>query len=144
MGEGPQDLAILTNIELAPNTSYALTIDLVNTISQERITTEIVNEADEHMFFFQWSQDVFSNPTGDGNVDMREDGVLRYNDQDINGLPLGISTTWTTGDAINGSADFRIILKHQPAVNGTAVKTATSTATDGDTDMDLTWGIEIQ
>ena len=106
-GDGPQDLAIVSDIELAPNTTYALTIELTNSIEQESITDEIMTEADEHMFFFAWTKDIFTDPTGDGNADAREDDAVNYNDQDGGNLPLGLSTTWTTGDASNGLADFR-------------------------------------
>ena len=74
-------------------------------------TSQVEEEAAEHMFFFAWTGDVFSDPTGDGNADNRADDV-NYSDQDAGGLPLGLSTEWTTGDASAGT--FRVVLKHQP------------------------------
>ena len=144
-GEGPEDLEITQDIELAANTTYTLTIDLLNAEDPddvESITEEIDEEADEHMFFFAWTGDVFSDPEGNGNADNRED-VVSYNDEDSAGLPLGLSTTWTTGDASTGT--LRIALKHQPeAPDGTAVKTETSTINDGDSDIDITWDVTIE
>ncbi len=135
-GEGAQGLAVSGPINLAANTSYILTIDLQNSIENESITDEIAEEDDEHMFFFSWTEGAFSNPAGNGNADNRADAV-NYEDMDAGGLPLGLETAWTTGDASNGS--FRVILKHQPDI-----KTATSTSTDGESDIDISWTLAIQ
>jgi len=137
-GEGPDDLEVLGPIELAANTTYTLTIDLLNDIEGESITEEVEEEDEEHMFFFGWTDGIFSDPTGDGNIGAgnRADAV-NYVDTDDDGNPLGLETTWTTGDAATGT--FRVILKHQPDI-----KTDTSDSTDGETDTDLTWDITIQ
>lgn len=135
-GEGPQDFMPEDSIRLNANTTYTLTLDLMNTEENESITAEIQAEAEEHLFFFGWTDGLFSNPVGDGNIDNRSDNVI-YNDQDSNGQPLGISTTWTTNGAGNGN--FRLVLKHQPDM-----KSGTSTVSDGETDVDLTFGVRIQ
>ena len=137
-GEGPDDLEVLGPIELAANTTYTLTIDLLNDIEGESITEEVEEEDEEHMFFFGWTDGIFSDPAGDGNIGAgnRADAV-NYVDTDDDGNPLGLETTWTTGDAATGT--FRVILKHQPDI-----KTDTSDSTDGETDTDLTWDITIQ
>jgi len=139
-GEGPMSLEIVSDIELEANTTYTLTMELENAIEMESITEEIEEEDEEHMFFFGWSGNVFSDPAGDGNIDDRDDAV-NYNDSDDNGLPLGLNTTWTTGSAGNGA--FQVVLKHQPPVNDQPVKTATSTADDGESDIDLSWDVTI-
>lgn len=137
-GEGPQDIAVVDNIVLATNTTYELSLDLVNSIANESITEEVEEEDEEHMFFFGWTNDLFADPAGDGNIgpDARGDAV-NYNDQDDNGNPLGLSTTWTTADAASGT--FRVILKHQPNI-----KTDQSTSQDGESDIDLSWSITVQ
>jgi hypothetical protein len=135
-GEGPQDLAITEHIVLAANTEYIMTIELENSIEGERITEEVEKEGDAHMFFFAFTMDIFSSPAGVGNMDDRA-GAVNYNDQDLNGQPIGLSSTWTTGDAASGT--FQLVLKHQPDL-----KSATSTSTDGSSDIDLTWNITIQ
>lgn len=144
-GDGPQDLEITDDIVLQANTTYTMTMELLNALDPddvESISEEVEEEADEHMFFFAWTGDVFSDPTGNGNADNRADDV-NYNDEDGGGLPLGLSTGWTTGDA--GSGTFRIVLKHQPeAPDGSAVKTETSSISDGDTDVDITWDITVE
>lgn len=140
-GEGSEDLTVSGDIELSADKEYTLAITMYNGLvdaddDDYNVTEEVEEESDEHMFFFAWSNDLFSDPTGDGNVDNRDDDI-NYNDEDANGYPVGLSTTWTTGDANEGT--FRVLLKHQPDV-----KTATSTSEDGETDLDVTFTIVIE
>lgn len=135
-GEGAADF-VLENIDLNTSTTYTLALELQNTEEGENITEEIEEEDDEHMFFFSFTTDIFSDPAGNGNIDSRADDV-NYNDQDANGQPVGLSTSWTTSDVASSSGDFRVVLKHQPGI-----KTATSTAGDGESDIDLTFTINI-
>lgn len=136
-GEGVQDLQITKEIELAANTTYTMMISLENSIEMENITTEVAEEGEEHMLFFAFTDGIFSDPSGDGNLDNRADDI-NYNDTDKNGYPIGLSTIWTTGAATSG-ASLTIVLKHQPDV-----KSATSGSGDGSTDLDLSWPVTIQ
>ncbi|MCB0669755.1 MAG: T9SS type A sorting domain-containing protein, partial [Saprospiraceae bacterium] len=133
-GEGPLDLEILDDIVLLENTTYTLSIMVENSIEGENITDEIMEESDEHMFFFAFTEGIFSDPSGDGNVDSRGDSV-HYLDFDANELPVGLSTQWSTQTAM-GNGTFRIVLKHQPEV-----KSGSSTIDDGGTDIDLTFNL---
>ncbi len=133
-GEGPLDLEVTEDFGLQPNTEYSLKIELRNEIEGEDITEEIEAEDNEHMFFFAWTEGLFVSPEGDGNIDNRQDPV-NYNDEDENGLPVGLSTSWTTGDSIPFGS-FSLVLKHQPDL-----KSATSTVDDGGTDLELTWSV---
>ena len=133
-GEGPLDLEILDDIELRENTLYRLELSLSNELEGEDITDEIREEDDEHMFFFAFSEGIFSDPSGDGNVDNRGD-TIRYRDFDENNLPVGLTTAWQTAASMNAGT-FQIILKHQPQI-----KSATSTVHNGNTDVDLTFNI---
>ncbi len=137
-GEGPLDLEVLDDVELVESTEYTLAITLANSIENEDITEEIMEEDDEHMFFFAFTDEVFTSPAGDGNVDNRPDPV-NYNDMDENGLPVGLSTSWETecGEE-SATGSIRVVLKHQPGV-----KSATSTVDDGSTDVDLTWTVNV-
>ncbi|MEM1324427.1 MAG: T9SS type A sorting domain-containing protein [Bacteroidota bacterium] len=134
-GEGPQDLQILDDIELVQETEYTLTIELTNAIEDEDITEEIMEEDDEHQFFFEFTDGFFADPMGNGNADDRDDPI-NYNDFDENGLPVGLSTTWTTPVLMDSDGTFRVVLKHQPDV-----KDENSTINDGGTDIDLTFTI---
>ena len=135
-GEGPESIKIVEDIVLEANKAYDLSIDLENSVAGESITEEVEAESDEHLFLFEWTDGLFSAPTGDGNYDNRADPVT-YNDQDVNQLPVGLSTHWITGAM--GSGTFHVVLKHQPDT-----KSATSDAQVGESDVDLTWGITIE
>ena len=137
-GPGPLDLEV-PDITLMESTEYDLAIMLENTIEGEDITEEIMEEDDEHIFLFSFGQALFDTPSGDGNVDRRLDPI-RYNDEDDNGLPVGLSTNWTTACTAEGNITdtFRVVLKHQPDI-----KTATSGFNDGGTDINILWNITI-
>jgi hypothetical protein len=92
-GEGVQDIAVDGPINLAPNKTYLLTIGLINTLvdpskPEYNIAGEVKDEADEHMFFFEWSNNVFIDPAGNGNIDNRSDDV-NYEDEDGKWLTTG-------------------------------------------------------
>jgi hypothetical protein len=137
-GEGPQDIEVQGSINLVAGAEYILEIDLLNTTEGTIVLTdEIKEEAEEHMFFFGFSDAVFFSPAGDGNIDNREDPV-DYQDFDSNGEPLGLKTHWATENA-TASGTFHVVLKHQPGI-----KSATSGSENGETDLDLTWNVEVE
>lgn len=136
-GAGVQELQVLSAINLAVNTEYTLTMVIENCLESpcELMNEEIEEEDEEHQFFFAFTNDAFTSPVGNGNIDSASD-PLNYNDTDGNGNPVGLNTSWTTGSASSGT--FTVQLQHQPDV-----KTATSGATDGDTDFALTFNLNI-
>ncbi len=139
-GDGVQDITVDGPINLASGTTYTLTIVLINELADSTdeeydISEEVEEEGDEHMFFYGWTDGLFSDPVGNGNTDNRADDV-NYNDEDDDGLPLGLETTWTAGAA--GSGTFRIVLKHQPDL-----KSSVSDVNTGETDLDVTFDINI-
>ena len=136
-GAGVQELQVLGAINLAANTSYTLTMVIENCLESpcELMNEEIEEEDDEHQFFFAFTNDAFTSPAGNGNIDSASDPI-NYNDSDGNGNPVGLNTYWTTGSASTGT--FTVQLQHQPDV-----KTATSGSTDGDTDFALTFNLNI-
>ena len=164
-GEGIEDLTIVDSINLKKSTAYTLTFEILNMHEDEHddhegedhdddhegedhdddhddhaedIGAEIAEEADEHQFFFSFSNDAFANPTGDGNIDNASDAI-NYNDSDENGNPLGMNTSWETSSSTLSGGSFTVRLQHQPGV-----KTASSGANDGDSDFDLTFVLNIE
>jgi len=140
-GTGIQELQILDAIALNANTEYTLTYEILNALDPsdvENIGNEILEEANEHQFFFSFTENVFANPTGNGNIDAAADSI-NYNDADDNGNPVGLSSAWTTSSAAPSGASFTVRLQHQPDV-----KTATSGSNDGDTDFELTFDLNIE
>ena len=144
-GEGVQDISVDGPVNLNPAETYILTLSLINELAnttdpEYNISAEVEEEGDEHMFFFSWTNNVFANPSGDGNIDNRSDPVNytgATNSLDANNLPLGLTTTWTTATG-SSTGNFRVLLKHQPEL-----KTDTSGSGVGETDLDITFTINI-
>lgn len=139
-GAGVQELAILDSINLDTSKIYVMTYEIMNNLDVpgEDIVAEIAAEADEHQFFYSFSNNAFANPTGDGNFDNASDPLV-YNDTDSNGNPVGLSTNWTTSSTQLTGGAFTVTLKHQPGA-----KTSSSTYNDGDTDFELQFVLNIQ
>lgn len=138
-GEGVEELSILDEIDLDTSKSYTLTFEIMNNLDSpgEDIGEEIEEEDDEHQIFYSFSNDAFTNPMGNGNIDSYSD-PLNYNDTDDNGNPVGLSTSWTTSSTALTDGTFTIRLQHQPDV-----KSSTSGANDGDTDFELSFVLNI-
>jgi len=87
-------------LELEAGKSYAAEITLLNeTVSPaEDITEEIEAEMNDHLFCFDVT-----------NMDVSVD----YDDEDVNGHPIGLVTTWEAGVA-GASGTMEIVLRHQP------------------------------
>jgi hypothetical protein len=145
-GEGVQDLAVDGPINLSKDKTYVLTIGLINGLAEPSdpeydITSEVEEEGIEHQFFFSWTNNVFSNPTGNGNIDNGSDEVNYTggdNSIDADNRSLGLTTTWSSAASI-ASGTFRVVLKHQPDL-----KSDTSDSNTGETDLDITFTINIQ
>lgn len=139
-GEGVQELAILDEINLTAGETYTLAFEIFNNLESpgEDIGAEILEEADEHQFFYSFSENAFDDPTGDGNIDNASD-PMGYDDVDTQGNPVGLQTTWTTSSTQLTGGAFTVRLQHQPEV-----KTSTSTANTGDTDFNLEFVLNIQ
>ena len=139
-GAGVQELEIADEITLKVSTSYTLTYEILNALESpaEDIGLEIEEEDDEHQLFYGFSTDAFASPTGDGNIDTAAD-PMNYDDRDGNGNPLGLITSWETSATPLTGGKFTARLQHQPDV-----KTSTSGATDGETDFDLEFVLNIE
>ena len=140
-GEGIQELQVNDEITLTADATYTLTMAILNALDPadvEDIGEEILEEDDEHQFFFSFTTDVFADPAGNGNFDDAADAI-NYNDTDDNGNPVGLSTSWTTNAAASTGGSFRVRLQHQPDI-----KTADTGVNYGDTDFDLTFVLNVQ
>jgi len=120
-GDGGNQPVKFDTIRLNANTVYQLSILLLDEskVPADTISNEVAAEADDHMFFFQFS-----------GVDLS----FSYLDSDSNGFGVGLLTRWISGNA--GTGTSRIILKHQPGVKD-------GTITPGETDIDLLFVTEI-
>jgi hypothetical protein len=139
-GAGVAELEILDEINLDTSKVYTLTFEIFNNLDTpgENIGDEILEEDEEHQIFFSFSNNAYSTPLGNGNIDNASD-PLSYNDTDGNGNSVGLSTNWSTSSTQLTGGIFTIRLQHQPEV-----KSSTSGANDGDTDFDLSFVLNIQ
>jgi hypothetical protein len=144
-GEGVQNMVVDKPIDLVKNKTYVMEIELINALSQPNsphynVSAQVAEEGEQHMFFFGWTNELFSSPKGDGNIDARSGEVIYSggsDSRDAKGLPLGLTTMWTTKPA-TGSGTFRVILKHLPAI-----KTQTTGTDVGETDLDVTFDLVV-
>lgn len=138
-GLGVQSLQVLDQITLTSGATYTLTFEIFNNLETpgEDIGQEILEEDHEHQFFFSFSNDAFTSPMGDGNIDTASDAI-NYLDQDENGANVGLRTSWEAGSALSAGS-FRVKLQHQPNI-----KTSSTGSSDGDNDWDLTFVLNIQ
>ena len=133
-GDGP-DAPVITNGNLAEGTVYNLTISCLNetepvdiTNPEYNITLEIAEEAEEHQFFFQ----------SENGLDL----TVAYGDADMDGNPIGLANTATAGAKSTGN--LTITLRHEPEKTAAGVKDGDITNAGGETDIEVTFDIEIQ
>lgn len=126
-GDGVMDS--VDPILLDKNTAYEMSISLLdetkNTVFD--ISEEIEEESDVHLFVYKVT------PLGLVGVQIK--------DLDKNGLPIGLNAD-VRSQYVPGSGKFQVILKHQPPVNGKAVKTGSEEG--GSTDVDVSFPLTIQ
>lgn len=126
-GDGGQPPVITTDT-LAAQTEYHATLTLLNEAASptEDITAEILGEAEAHQFFF---------PTT--GVSM----TFEYDDMDGGGNPVGVVSTWMTGDAASGT--LTVILRHEPDKNAPGVRDGDVTQAGGETDIEVEFSVNI-
>lgn len=127
-GDG-DNLPTIMGGTLSANTVYSGSLELLNEAESpaEDITEEVQAEDDEHQFFFQ--------STIDGMV-------ISYTDQDADGNPVGLKTNITTGAPNSGS--LTVILKHEPVKDAAGVSAGDITNAQGETDIQVTFPIDVQ
>ena len=119
----------ITGDTLAAQTEYHATLALFNeSVSPvEVITEEILEEDEDHQFFFEAV-----------SVELTH----MYDDMDGNGNPIGVVNSFMTGNPSNGT--LRVILRHEPDKNAAGVATGDITNAGGDTDIEVTFPVTIQ
>ena len=119
----------ITGGTLTANTIYSGRLELLNEAESpaEDITEEISEEDEEHQFFFSTSIAGLN---------------ITYGDQDENAKPVGLATSLTTGAA--GSGTLTITLRHEPMKSADGVASGDITNAGGDTDIQVTFPIDVQ
>ncbi|KAA3622580.1 MAG: type 1 periplasmic binding fold superfamily protein [Bacteroidetes bacterium] len=127
-GDGGND-PVITGGTLAANTAYVGELNLLNETETPAhdIGAEVKEEDEEHQFFYQVA----------GGLNLS----VTYADVDADGNPVGLSTTLSSGDASQGQ--LTIILRHQPDKGAAGVSTGDVTNAGGETDIEVTFDVEI-
>lgn len=107
---------------LKASTTYSATIELVNeTVNPHaNISAEVEEESNDHLFCFET----------DGSI------VINYADEDDNGLPVGLITSWVASQA--GEEEVTIVLRHQAGTKTGQCPGA------GETDVEVTFNLMVQ
>ena len=123
------DAPVLITPPLDSNTVYMGSLELKNEIVNpaEDITEEILEEAEEHQFFFQSTiPELF----------------VAYGDLDANQNPIGVSTIVTTAGFANGT--LKITLRHEPDKDAAGVAEGDITNAGGETDIEVVFDVLVQ
>jgi hypothetical protein len=115
---------------LQANTTYIGIISLSNetTAPITDITQEVKNEGLDHQFFYVTSNGINLN--------------INYDDTDSEGNPIGIKTVLMTGSNSNGQ--LTITLKHEPNKTATGVSDGDISNAGGETDIEVTFDVEVK
>lgn len=126
MGMGQPEVVTGT---LKANTNYSGAIKLLNEIEIPviDISEEVKEEGDEHQFFY---------------LSTIEGLDVNYTDVDEDGLPIGLATQLVTKAA--GSGELTIILRHEPAKDAPGVSDGDITNAGGETDIEVTFEVDVE
>lgn len=125
-GDGGNAPAI-DQIVLAPNTTYQASLKLLDETRNpaEDITEAIRQEDTDHRFYYT---------SGNSVVE-----ISNLNN-DRNGIPLGTTSTWTTGD--DGNSTVNIVLRHYPQGGKDASDAVNSSKSS--TDVDVSFNVSVE
>ena len=127
-GDGPNAPVVTVSGDLTANTVYNGEITLLNeTVTPaDNITAEVEEEGEEHQIFYQIPSAL---------------GTIGYTDFDVNAKPVGLTFTYTTGNA--GTGNLTVTLRHLPNKSAAGVAAGDITNAGGATDAQVTYPIVI-
>jgi hypothetical protein len=122
--------AVKDEIVLAPSKSYNVTVQLLNKTATPvaDITAEVQAEADAHRFYYE--------PLAASNI------AVSGLDNDGNGVPLGVRSTWVAGAAATGK--IKVTLRHYPATPPNKAAGDSVTSSKSNTDIEVEFNTKIQ
>jgi hypothetical protein len=128
-GDGPNDPVIVISGPFANNTAYTGTVQFLNELESpaEDITLEVEEEALEHQVFYSTTNDL---------------GTFTYNDSDSEGNPIGLIYNFQSNNLSNGN--ITVTLRHEPNKDGEGVSDGDITNAGGETDVQVTFNVEVQ
>lgn len=124
-GEGGEEPTTHDEIKLKPGKQYNCVLSFLNesVVPTEDMTQEIAAEGHDHQIYFE--------PDPTSLVTVTNLNI------DANGLPVGLTSTWTTAGA-DANGKIRISLKHKPGQ-----KAAGDPVSKGETDVELDFVLKI-
>ncbi|NMH25942.1 type 1 periplasmic binding fold superfamily protein [Flavobacterium solisilvae] len=127
-GDGPNDPLVTVSGNLTANTVYNGETTFLNELDTpaDNITTEVEEEGEEHQIFYQIPAAL---------------GTIGYTDFDVNAKPVGLTFTYTTGNA--GTGNLTVTLRHLPNKSAAGVAAGDITNAGGATDAQVTYPIVI-
>ncbi len=125
-GEDGNDPVVTVPV-LKSNSSYSGSIILLNESVDptESVDEEVAEEDLDHQLFFD-----------------SEILAVAYADTDSEGNPIGLASSFNTGDA--GTGTLKITLRHKPAKDAEGVKDNDITNAGGETDIEVTFDVSIE
>lgn len=119
---------VIQDIVLAPNTAYNASLRLLDETKSpvENTTDEINEEAVDHRFYYE--------PSAGSDI------IVSNLNNDPNGVPLGLTSTWTTTAAANGS--IKITLRHYEAGGKLAADLVSDSKSS--TDVEVSFNTKVQ
>ncbi len=131
VGESPT----IQTVNLETGKTYEMTITVFNSIENEDITDEILEEADEHQFYFLGSAFVGSAP-------------LTYTYADDSGELIGVKGNVAVAQSPGfNSAQMRIVLRHDLDKNYPGASNPnfeTFVEAGGETDLDISFPLVLE
>ncbi|WP_347926019.1 type 1 periplasmic binding fold superfamily protein [Pontimicrobium sp. SW4] len=128
-GDGPNAPVVTVSGNLAANTTYNGSLELLNETENpaESINEEIEEEDDEHQFFYQATNSI---------------ATFTYSDTDGDGNPIGLEFQLVTSTAATGN--ITITLRHEPNKEAAGVSDGDITNAGGETDIQAVFPVTVQ
>jgi hypothetical protein len=128
-GDGGDPPIISVSGPLASGETYngQLTVLDESSTPVDDITVEVEEESEDHQFFF---------------LAEVVDVTVSYSDSDADGNPIGISSQLVAGAASSGT--LQITLRHEPDKNAAGVSDGSITNAGGETDIEVSFDIDVQ
>jgi hypothetical protein len=116
---------VLVGDTLATGMGYEAEVWLLNASLSpvDTISLEVLAEGDQHQFFYSTIGSALA--------------WSAYGDLDVNGLPIGLYSEWTTNSA-PGQGTFTVVLRHQPDKTAAGVAAGDISNAGGETDIEVT------
>ncbi len=129
-GDGSGAPLVTVSGTLETGTVYAGSVQLLNesVTPAEDITEEIIEEAEDHQFFY-------GIPQGLGSI-------VYSAPFDANGHPIGTNFILTTNST--GTGNLTVVLRHEPNKSAANVAQGDITNAGGETDVEVSFPITIQ